>query len=117
VVSRGRALPQGKDLWFSLDKRLGGIQSCSGHRLEEESFTFVGNRTTVVQSVVDTILLTELPQISNLKETISKIIVIEIYSLVTVGLRGTKCRIPCPEGFEGSTPLPGTSSFNLTVYW
>jgi len=29
--------PQGKSLWYPLDRRLGGPQSCSGHGGEEKN--------------------------------------------------------------------------------
>jgi hypothetical protein len=38
--------------WYPLHMRLGGLQNWSGHRLEEKSFTSVGDRTPVVQSEV-----------------------------------------------------------------
>jgi hypothetical protein len=57
----GRSLPPGKDPWYPLDRRLGGPQSWSGHRLEEKSFASAGDRTPVVQSVVR--YYTELPQL------------------------------------------------------
>jgi hypothetical protein len=44
--------PRGKDPRYPLYRRLGGPQSRSGHRLEEKSSAFVGDRTPVVQSVV-----------------------------------------------------------------
>jgi hypothetical protein len=42
----------GIDPQYPLNKRLGGPQSCSGHRLEEKSFASVGNRTSVIQAVI-----------------------------------------------------------------
>jgi hypothetical protein len=48
----GRALSPGKGPPTPLDRRLGGPQSWSGHRLEEKSFASAGDRTPVVQSVV-----------------------------------------------------------------
>jgi hypothetical protein len=48
----GRALPWGKDTQYPLDRRLGGPQSRSGHRLEEKSLASAWDRTPVVQSVL-----------------------------------------------------------------
>jgi hypothetical protein len=44
--------PREKDPRYPLDKRLGGPQSRTGHRLEETSFAPARDRTSVVQSVV-----------------------------------------------------------------
>jgi hypothetical protein len=44
--------PQGEDLQYSLDRRLGGPESLSGHRGErKESFASARDRTLVIQSV------------------------------------------------------------------
>jgi hypothetical protein len=52
VTPQPRFTP-GKESWYSLDRRLGGPQSRSGHRgYRKKSFVSAGNRTPVVQSVV-----------------------------------------------------------------
>jgi hypothetical protein len=48
----GRALPPGKVPRYPLDRRLGGPESRSAHRLQEKSFSSADDRTPVVQSVV-----------------------------------------------------------------
>jgi hypothetical protein len=48
----GRALLPGNDLWYPLDRRLGGLQLICTHCLEEKFFSSAGDRTPVVQSVV-----------------------------------------------------------------
>jgi hypothetical protein len=50
VSCSGCTLSPGKDPLFPLYRRLGGPQSWSGHRLEEEYFSCAGDRTLVIQS-------------------------------------------------------------------
>jgi hypothetical protein len=45
--------PWGKDLWYLMDRRLGGPQSLSGHtRVEEKYFASAQDQTPIIQSVV-----------------------------------------------------------------
>jgi hypothetical protein len=41
---------RGKDPQHTMDRRLGGSQSRSGHMLEEESSVFAGDQTPIAQS-------------------------------------------------------------------
>jgi hypothetical protein len=61
----GHALTAEKDPRYPMDRRLVGLESCSGPGLEEKSFTSAGDRIPVSRtfSLQSDTILTELPQL------------------------------------------------------